>query len=100
MTTSTTKPTAVATEPTETKFLLGDVDGNNVVSVEDAQLALLAYVESITGQSTGLTAQQELAADINGDKKVSVEDAQMILLYYVSKSLSGKSVTWDELLGK
>ena len=111
-TTSTTQPTTVTTEstettvttsetqPTETKVLRGDVNEDGTVSVEDAQLALLAYVESMTGQSTGLTAQQELAADINGDKQVSVEDAQMILLYYVSNTLSGEAITWEELLGK
>jgi surface antigen len=96
--TSATNPTAAATEPTETtvttsetqptetKFLPGDVDGNNVVSVEDAQLALLAYVESMTGQSTGLTAQQELAADINGDKKVDIADVNIVINIMLGKA--------------
>ena len=47
---------------------------------------------------SGLTAQQLKAADINGDGDVSVDDAQLILLYYVSNTLSGQSVTWDELI--
>ena len=66
----------------------------------DAQLALLAYVQTMAGLESGLTEQQAKAADINGDKTVSVEDAQLILIYYVSNTISGQNVTWDELLGK
>ena len=84
----------------EPAVVTGDADGDGKVSVEDAQLALLAYVQSIAGMETGLTEKQIKAADINGDKTVSVEDAQLILLYYVSNTLSGQNVTWDELLGK
>jgi hypothetical protein len=29
-----------------------------------------------------------------------VDDAQNILIYYVSNTLSGESVTWDDLTGK
>ena len=68
--------------------------------MEDAQLALLAYVQTMAGMDSGLREQQMAAADVNGDKSVSVEDAQLILLYYVSNTLSGQNVTWDELLGK
>ncbi len=78
----------------------GDLNNDGTVSVEDAQLALLAYVQSMAGLESGLTEQQAKAADINGDKTVSVEDAQLILIYYVSNTISGQNVTWDELLGK
>ena len=80
--------------------MTGDVDGNGKVSVEDAQLALLSYVQTMAGLESVLTEQQANAADINRDNTVSVEDAQMILIYYVRNTLSGKNVTWDELLGK
>ena len=80
--------------------MLGDVNNDGTVSVEDAQLALLAYVQTMAGMERNLTEQQAKAADINGDKTVSVEDAQIILIYYVSNTLSGQNVTWDELLGK
>ena len=80
--------------------MTGDADGDGKVSVEDAQLALLAYVQSMSGMESGLTERQMNAADVNRDKTVSVEDAQTILLYYVSNTLSGQNVTWDELLGK
>jgi hypothetical protein len=94
--------TAVTGETTEPKpeYLLGDLNDDGTVSVEDAQLALLAYVDTMAGLDSGLTEKQKLAGDINGDKDISVEDAQTILLYYVRNTLSGESVTWDELLGK
>lgn len=90
--------TILLAESTET--LTGDINGDGTVSVEDAQLALLAYVQTMAGLESGLTEQQALAADINGDHTVSVEDAQIILIYYVSNTLSSQNVTWDELLGK
>ena len=99
-TVSTGQTTTSATGTTEPAVVTGDADGDGKVSVEDAQLALLAYVQSMAGMETGLTEQQIKAADINGDKTVSVEDAQLILIYYVSNTLSGQNVTWDELLGK
>ncbi len=80
--------------------VLGDLDQNGDVSVEDAQLVLLEYVKTITGLDSSFTENQKLAGDVNDDKAISVEDAQTILLYYVSNTLSGKNVTWDELLGK
>ena len=84
----------------EPEYLLGDINDDGEVSVEDAQLALLEYVNAMTGLESSLTDRQKLAADVNGDKESSVEDAQTILLYYVSNTLSGENVTWDDLLGK
>ena len=81
-------------------FLLGDVNGDGEISVEDAQLTLIEYVNTMSGLDSGFSEKQKLAGDINGDKVISVEDAQNILLYYVSNMLSGQNVTWDELLGK
>ena len=85
---------------TETEYLLGDVNSDNTISVEDAQLTLIEYVNTMSGLESGFSAKQKLAGDINGDKEISVEDAQNILIYYVSNTLSGQNVTWDELLGK
>jgi hypothetical protein len=78
----------------------GDINGDSEVSVEDAQLALVEYVNAMTGLESSLTEKQKLAGDVNGDKEISVEDAQTILLYYVRNTLSGETVTWDDLLGK
>ena len=87
------------TEP-QTEVMTGDVNGDGEISVEDAQLALVAYVQSMAGLDSGLTEEQSQAADVNGDKTVSVEDAQMILIYYVNNRVSGIPTTWDALLGK
>ena len=70
------------------------------ISVEDAQLTLIEYVNTMSGLESGFTERQKLAGDINSDKEISVEDAQNILIYYVSNTLSGQNVTWGELLGK
>ena len=92
--------TTSETTPAEPEYLLGDINDDGEVSVEDAQLALLEYVNAMTGLESSLTDKQKLAGDVNGDKEISVEDAQTILLYYVSNTLSGESVTWDDLLGR
>lgn len=84
----------------QTEVMTGDVNGDGEISVEDAQLALVAYVQSMAGLDSGLTEEQSQAADVNEDKTVSVEDAQMILIYYVSNTVSGIPTTWDALLGK
>lgn len=99
---SQTSETTVTSEttPTEPAYLPGDINGNGEITVEDAQLTLNAYVKGIAGKENGLSEQQSEAADINGDGTVSVDDAQFILIYYVKNTLSGKTVTWDELLGR
>lgn len=88
------------TQPAQPEFLLGDVNDDGEVSVDDAQLTLLEYVEVMSGLKGSFTEKQKLAGDINGDRDVSVDDAQNILIYYVSNTLSGEHVTWDDLTGK
>ncbi|MBQ9906502.1 MAG: hypothetical protein IJM46_07005, partial [Oscillospiraceae bacterium] len=51
------------------------------------------------GQAHGLTDAQFRAADVNQDGELSVDDAQNILIYYVTNTVSGKNITWEELLG-
>ena len=95
-----TTVTTTETQPAQPEFLLGDVNDDGEVSVDDAQLTLLEYVEVMSGLEGSFTEKQKLAGDINGDRDVSVDDAQNILIYYVSNTLSGESVTWDDLTGK
>ena len=78
----------------------GDISGDGAVSIEDAQLALKAYTEKLSGKPHGLTAAQFKAADVNHDGDLTVEDAQYILIYYTEKSVAGKNTTWDDLLKK
>ncbi|MBR5362249.1 MAG: hypothetical protein IK134_02840 [Oscillospiraceae bacterium] len=84
--------------PSAADVLRGDLDGDGKVSVEDAQLTLNAYAQTVAGMDSGLTETQKAAANVNGDKEVSVEDAQLILLYYVNNTLAGTAVTWESLL--
>ncbi len=76
---------------------LGDTDGDSDVSVIDAQLALKAYTEGISGKPNGLTQAQVQSTDIDRDGKVSVEDVQLILKYYTENTVAGKTVTWAAL---
>lgn len=76
---------------------LGDTDGDNEISVIDAQLALKAYTEGVSGKPNGLTQAQVQATDIDRDGKVSVEDVQLILKYYTENTVAGKTVTWAQL---
>ena len=54
--------------------LLGDVDGNGLLSITDAKLILRHIVGSTT-----LTAEQLAAADMNSDTEVTVVDAKLLL---------------------
>ena len=85
--------------PPEPEYLRGDLNDDGSVSADDAQIALLAYANSLTGLDSGLTEKQKRAGDINGDGAISIEDAQMILVYYVNRTISDQPVTWEELLG-
>jgi hypothetical protein len=97
---STTVTTETVTTPSEPELLSGDVNGDNQISVEDAQLVLVEYVSCMAGLESGLTDQQKAVSDVDGDKQITVEDAQYILLYYVNNTLSGTPVTWDMLIEK
>ena len=75
---------------------LGNLDGKGAVSVEDAQLALQAYVNKLSKNPTGLNAAQAAAVDVDLSGDVSAEDGQMILQYYVAM-LASNPVTWEQL---
>ena len=98
----TTTEAVTTTEPvtTEPEVLLGDVDENGEVSIEDVQTALKAYTVRVSGKDHGLTAKQVKAADVNADGELSVDDVQNILIYYVNNTVAGKKLTWEQLLGK
>ena len=81
----------------ETNILLGDVNDDGTISIDDAQLTLLEYVNLMAGLDRTLTEQQTLAAEINGDHTISVNDAQYILAYYTDQ-LAGKKPSWDDII--
>ena len=84
----------------EPDFLLGDVNGDGKVSVDDAQMTLKAYTFRIAGKEMNLDERQIKAADIDENAIISVEDAQLILKYYTQKTVAGKDITWEDILGK
>ena len=85
-------------ENDEIDYLLGDINDDGTVSVEDAQAALQEYVRGMAHQDLTFTKKQMLAGDINKDGQITVEDAQHILRYYVSNTLAHTVLTWEELL--
>ncbi len=87
---------AIAVEPLET----GDVTGDKLITVEDAQTVLNDYVRTVAGKESALSARQRKAADVNGDAAISADDAQLILLYYVQNNIAKRETSWGELLGK
>ena len=76
----------------------GDLNGDKIVSVEDAQLVLNAYTEALAGKEMNLNAAQIKAGDVDGNGIISVEDAQYILTYYTELTITGKAVTWKDIL--
>lgn len=84
--------------PPAPRYLLGDIDDDGTVQLEDAQLAVNAYAEALIGQDTGLTEIQRKAADPNGDGVLTAEDAQYILMYYAANTLAGSARSWIDII--
>lgn len=85
----------IVTEPNpEPDYLLGDVNNDGAVTVEDAVAVLTYYAQ----QSAGLTPDTSnfivAAADVDGNGAVAVEDAVKILAYYAQQS-AGLTPSWD-----
>ena len=93
---ATAPGTIIASAPY--KGLKGDTDMNGTVSVDDVQLALKAYTESIAGKGTGLSAEALQNADVNENGDLSIDDVQNILIYYVKNTVAGLKITWEELI--
>lgn len=65
----------------------GDFDGDDQISIEDAQNVLLAYTEMLAGNDPKLNALQKNTCDADRDGDVDVTDAQYILIYYTECTL-------------
>ena len=76
--------------------LFGDVDENGIVDADDANLALLAFLNEFMTGDSGLTASQYKAACVNGNATVSADDANNILLYFLTDMVYG-SASWKEI---
>ena len=76
--------------------IMGDINGDGSVTIEDACLVLEAYAKHSAGLSSNLNAEQKAASDVNGDGQIAVEDAVSILQYYAQQS-AGLQPDWKEL---
>lgn len=80
------------------ELLRGDLNGDNQVSVEDSQLSLIAYTRMVSMKPSGLSELQLSAADTDRNGTFDVRDSQLTLKYYVNNSVSGKSLSWEQLI--
>ena len=76
----------------------GDVNGDNALSVEDAQLVLKVYTERLAGRAYSLPDAMETAADVDEDGALTVKDAQYILRFYTETVVAHNPVGWLDIL--
>ena len=76
---------------------LGDLDGKNGVTADDAQLALMAYLNQLSSGSSGLSAEKFAIADVDKNSILSADDAQYILIYATQK-LAGLNPEWSKII--
>ncbi len=80
-------------------ILLGDLDGDGVITPVDARIVLVGYATANAGIDglTGLTPEQELTGDVDGDGSLSAIDAHYILVYYASEQVWGE-ISWASVI--
>ncbi|MBR5362904.1 MAG: CotH kinase family protein [Oscillospiraceae bacterium] len=69
-------------------FRCGDFNDDGTVSLEDAQMLLIYYAETVAGNPVTLTATQRRNGDTDQNGALDVADAMHILLHYTAE-LSG-----------
>ena len=80
-------------------LLTGDPNGDDMITADDARVALQAYVNQTVMQTdSGLTALQLSAVDVNADNALTAEDANWILHYYVHNTVLGVETDWSQIL--
>ena len=62
--------------PAEPQVMLGDVDDNGEINMDDAAL-LIRYCNNLTT----LTDEQRAAAELNGDREINMDDAALLIRY-------------------
>ncbi|MBQ8920647.1 MAG: hypothetical protein IJ060_00595 [Oscillospiraceae bacterium] len=92
---SVSAPCSAAAKAAPAVRLMGDLDGDLSVSVEDAQMALQLYTDSLAEKASANADLENGVADIDMDGKIDAGDAQNILSYYC-RTLSGQQPLWAE----
>lgn len=80
------------------QYLLGDVNEDSTVAVDDAMAALSAYAAKVAEQPTNLNEAQTYAADPNGDGELTIEDAIYILKYYTANTVAESGKSWIDIV--
>lgn len=75
----------------------GDVNGDGIVSVEDASCLLMRTVADTLKDETKLSSDESNYADVDGDGMITVKDAQYVLIYYAKKA-AGLNPTWEQVV--
>lgn len=79
---------------TEPDYLIGDVNGDGAVSLDDASMTLSIYASKAAGLSLDSFTDEQLSiADVDSDGTVSLSDASAILSYYAQQA-AGLNPAW------
>lgn len=81
----------------EDEALAGDIDGDGILTIQDAYQVIMLYVDQSLGKEGDLTEKQQALADVDGDGNITTTDAYLILLYH-SNCAVGNDITWDDIL--
>ena len=76
-------------------FVPGDYNDDDRVTIEDAQLCLKNYVDTVAGLPTIYGVN--VSSDVNNDDILDVKDAQLILKYYTANSVADSYVSWYKI---
>jgi len=77
----------------------GDVNGDGIVSIEDAIYMLTKTTAILLNDNIKLTEDELKYADINNDGVLDIRDAQGILVYYAKKA-AGLNPTWEAVINE
>ena len=82
----------------ETKIIIGDINGDEIVDSNDATSCLAAATAITAHTDPELTIHQFMCADVNCDGEITQDDAQDILNFYTQGMLTLKDIGWDDIL--
>lgn len=77
----------------------GDVNGDGIVSVEDASYLLMKTVADTLKDEVKLSSDETFYADIDGDEMITAKDAQYVLTYYAKKA-AGLNPSWKNIVNE
>lgn len=68
-------------------FVLGDVNGDGLIDLNDASAILSETAERMMGDTSRMTALQAVEGDVNGDGTINTTDASEVLVYFAMSML-------------